>query len=254
MYDNVKTNGRQMPENLIFQQLFDVESSTFTYLLGDRLTKEALLIDPVLENVDRDLKLMSDLGLHLLYVLETHIHADHVTGAGEIRKRTGAKSVLPVNSNADCVDQNIQDHEILRFGNFFLKALATPGHTDASFSYYCEGMVFTGDALLIRGTGRTDFQGGSADQLFESVMSRLFTLPPETEIYPAHDYHGFTSSTIEAEIQHNPRLGNGRSKEEFKEIMAALKLPYPKKIDTALPANLACGNTEIKIHNQKSGK
>jgi glyoxylase-like metal-dependent hydrolase (beta-lactamase superfamily II) len=222
MYDNVKIKGGWMPGNLIFQQLFDAESSTFTYLLGDRSSKEAVLIDPVLENVDRDLKLIGELGLTLIYVLDTHIHADHITGAGEIRRRSGAKSVLPVNSNANCVDQNIQDQGTIQFGKFSIKAISTPRHTDASFSYFCEGMIFTGDALLIRGTGRTDFQGGSADHLFDSVTKRLFTLPPETKVYPAHDYKGFTSSTIEAEIRHNSRLGNGRSKEEFIEIMAAL--------------------------------
>lgn len=245
--------GVRMSGNLIFHQLFDSESSTFTYLLGDKLSKEAVLIDSVLENVDRDLKLVEELGLHLIYVLDTHIHADHITGAGEIRRRTGVKTILPVNSQAPCVDQNIQDHGIIRFGEFTIEALATPGHTDASFSFVCNGMVFTGDTLFIRGTGRTDLQGGSADRLYESITKRLFTLPPETKVFPAHDYKGFTSSTIESEIKFNLRIGNGRTKEEFIKIMSELKLPYPKKINEALPGNLACGNIESNKRIKMSG-
>lgn len=233
-------------KRLIFQQLFEAKSSTYTYLLADPETREAVLIDSVLEAVDRDLKLVEELGLTLKYVLDTHIHADHVTGAGEIRNRLGIKTVVAKNANVPCVDLNLIENDEIKVGPFVVKALETPGHTDASLSFYCEGMVFTGDALLIRGCGRTDFQSGSADQLYESVTKKLFTLPPDTIVYPAHDYKGFTSSTIEAEIKNNPRLGQGKTKEQFKEIMAHLKLDYPKQIDIALPANMACGMTLSK--------
>lgn len=230
-----------MNKNLIFQQLFDSQSSTFTYLLADSLTKDALLIDTVVGNVDRDLKLIEELGLKLVYVLDTHIHADHVTGAGEIRKRLSVKTAVPKKAHVDCADLNLSDLDIITFGNFHLKVLETPGHTDASLSFYCEGMVFSGDALLIRGTGRTDFQSGSASELYDSIHKKLFTLPPTTLVYPGHDYQGFTSSTIEMEIKNNPRVGGGKTKEQFVKIMSELKLAYPKQIDVALPANKACG-------------
>lgn len=233
-----------MPDkNLIFQQLYEAKSSTYTYLLADSKSKEAVLIDSVLETVDRDLKLIEELGLKLKYVLDTHVHADHVTGAGEIRNRLGVKTAVAKNANVPCVDVNLIENDEIKFGSFTIKALETPGHTDASLSFYCEGMIFTGDVLLIRGCGRTDFQSGSSDQLYDSVTKKLFKLPPDTMVYPAHDYHGFTSSTIEAEIKNNPRLGQAKTKEQFKEIMANLNLAYPKQINIALPANMACGVT-----------
>lgn len=230
-----------MSPNLVFQQLFEAESSTFTYLLADKRTREAVLIDSVLETVDRDLNLIKELGLQLKYVLDTHVHADHVTGAGEIRNRLEVKTAVAKNANVPCVDLNLEEDDEIKFGDFTIKVLETPGHTDASLSFYCEGMIFTGDALLIRGCGRTDFQSGSASTLYESVTQKLFTLPPDTIVYPAHDYKGFTSSSIEAEIKNNPRLGQGKTKEQFIEIMANLKLAYPKQIDRAVPANLSCG-------------
>ncbi len=226
---------------LIFQQLFESKSSTYTYLLADSDSKEAILIDSVLETVDRDLQLIQELGLQLKYVLDTHVHADHVTGAGEIRNRLGIKTGAAKNAHVPCVDENLVEGNEIKFGSYIIKTLETPGHTDASLSFYCEEMIFTGDALLIRGCGRTDFQSGSADQLYDSVTKKLFNLPPKTIVYPAHDYKGFTSSTVEAEIKNNPRLGQGKTKEQFKEIMANLKLDYPKQIDVALPANMACG-------------
>lgn len=231
-----------MNDGLIFKQLFETQSSTYTYLLADAQTKDAVLIDPVFETVDRDLKLIKDLGLNLQYVLDTHVHADHVTAAGEIRKRLGTKTVVAKKANISCGDINLVDGDILQFGKFKIHVLETPGHTDASLSYVCENMVFTGDALLIGGCGRTDFQGGSSDVLYESVTEKLFSLPPETIVYPGHDYKGQTSSTILKEQKSNPRLGMGKSKEEFREIMANLKLDYPKKIDVALPANRSCGD------------
>lgn len=230
-----------MSKNLIFQQLFETQSSTYTYLLADAVSKEAILIDTVIETVDRDLKLISELGLNLTYVLDTHIHADHVTGAGEIRKRTGVKTAVPKTANVPCADLNLSDGDELKFGQFTIEVLETPGHTDASLSFRCEDMVFTGDVLLIRGTGRTDFQSGSAEDLYESVHQKLFTLPPETKVYPSHDYKGFTSSTVEMEIRHNPRVGGAKTKEQFVQIMKALKLDLPKKIKESVPANLTCG-------------
>ncbi len=230
-----------MRANLVFHQLFEAESSTYTYLLADAVTKEAVLIDTVIEMVERDLKLIHELGLNLKYVLDTHVHADHVTGAGEIRNRTKVKLAASEKANLSCVDVNLKDNDEIRFGEFIIKVIETPGHTDSSISFYCEGMIFTGDALLIRGCGRTDFQGGSAEKLFHSVVGKLFKLPPETLVYPAHDYKGFTASTIEMEIKHNSRMGGGKTKEEFIKIMENLKLPYPKMIDIAVPANLLCG-------------
>lgn len=233
-----------MRNTMIFQQLFESQSSTYTYLLADANTKEAILIDSVLEMVDRDLKLIEELGLALKYVLDTHVHADHVTGAGEIRNRTGAKTAVAVKANVPCGDLKLKEGDQIQFGEFTVRAIETPGHTDSSLSFYTEGMIFTGDALLIRGCGRTDFQGGSSEKLFESVTGKLFKLPPETLVYPAHDYKGFTSSTIEAEMFHNLRFGKSKTKAQFVNIMANLNLAYPKMIDIALPANQTCGLVE----------
>ena len=234
-----------MKTNLIFQQLFDSASSTYTYLLADAATTEAVLIDTVIENVDRDLKLIDELGLSLKYVLDTHIHADHVTGSGKIRSVREVKTAVPKNANVPCADLNLSEGDQIKFGSFIIHVLETPGHTDASLSFLCEDMVFSGDALLIRGTGRTDFQSGSAANLYDSITKKLFTLPGDSKLYPAHDYKGFTSSTIDAEIKNNPRAGGGRTKEQFIKIMSELKLAYPKKIDEALPANQACGSVGI---------
>lgn len=233
-----------MNQNLIFQQLFDYDTWTYTYLLADAVSKEAVLIDPVFEKVDRDLKLLDELGLNLKYVLDTHIHADHVTGSGKMRTLRGAKTAVPKNAKVPCADLNLSEGDVVDFGPFQIEVLESRGHTDASLSFVCEGMLFSGDALLIRGTGRTDFQSGSASELYDSITKKFFTLPKETKIYPGHDYQGFSFSTIADEIKHNPRVGGGRTKEEFIKIMTDLKLAYPKKIDDALPANQACGNLE----------
>ena len=247
-----------MKEDLIFQQLFESESSTYTYLLADSKSREAVLIDPVLETVDRDLKLVAELGLNLKYVLDTHVHADHVTGAGKIKsKMSGVQIVTPSNANLLCADIPLAGDEEIAFGSFKVKAIETPGHTDASLSYYCEGMVFTGDALLIRGTGRTDFQSGSSEELYNSITEKLFKLPETTKVYPAHDYKGFTSSTIEMEKRHNPRAGGGKTKSEFVKIMSELKLANPKKMDWAIPANQACGTVNYssspEVHPPEQG-
>lgn len=233
-----------MRASSLFYQLFEHESSTYTYLIADPSTKEAALIDPVLETVDRDLKLVEELGLTLKYVLDTHVHADHITGAGEIRARTGAKSAVSEGAHVGCVDISLCDGDDLFLGGLKITAVATPGHTDSCMSFIFDGRVFTGDTLLIRGTGRTDFQQGSSEKLYQSVHEKLFKLPDETQVYPAHDYRGQTVSTIGLEKKFNPRLGAGKSKEEFIKIMSELKLANPKKIHEAVPANLACGKVK----------
>ncbi len=230
-----------MHPDLIFHQFFESESSTYTYLLADRAGGESVLIDPVYETIDRDLNWVRELGLKLVYVLDTHVHADHVTGAGEIRRRTGAKTALSASAGVACADVSLRDGDELAFGRFRVRALETPGHTDGCMSFYCEGRVFTGDALLIRGCGRTDFQQGSAERLYDSVHQKLFALPDETRVCPAHDYKGLTASTIGLEKEFNPRLGSGKTKGEFVRLMSELRLAQPKKIHEALPANMACG-------------
>lgn len=228
-------------DNVLFYQLFEPETSTYTYLIADGKSKEAALIDPVIETVDRDLQLIEELGLKLKYVLDTHVHADHVTGAGEIRNRVGAKSAVSEDAHVACVDIPLQDGQELTLGDKKIKAISTPGHTDSCMSFYFEGMVFTGDSLMIRSAGRTDFQQGSSEKLYDSVHQKLFKLPDETVVYPGHDYRGQTASTIGLEKKFNARLGGGKSKADFQKIMAELKLANPKKIHEAVPANLLCG-------------
>jgi sulfur dioxygenase len=230
-----------MKSEVIFYQLYESVSSTYTYLIADKKTGEAALIDTVLEMVERDLKLVSELGLKLKYVLDTHIHADHITGAGEIRKRVGAKTAVSKNANVDCVDLQLEDGQELSLGASKIKAIATPGHTDTCMTYAFADMLFTGDALLIRGCGRTDFQQGSSDRLFESVRTKLFSYPDDTKVYPGHDYKGQTSTSIGVEKMHNARLKETITKEQFNKIMSELKLDHPKKIKEAVPANMACG-------------
>lgn len=228
---------------MIFRQLFERESSTYTYLLGCEATGRALLIDPVLETVERDLACLQALGLALDLTLETHVHADHVTGAARLRERTGCRIGCPAPAEAEGCDVPIEDGRLLEVGTLRLRAIATPGHTDDSFCYLEEagGRLFTGDTLLIDGCGRTDFQSGDSGALYRSVHQRLFALPEETLVYPGHDYQGRFVSSIAQEKARNPRLGGGRTAEEFAAIMAGLDLPRPKKIDTAVPANRRCG-------------
>nr|BFD67690.1 hypothetical protein HAGR004_27120 [Bdellovibrio sp. HAGR004] len=233
--------GEAMKNDIIFHQLFDSESSTYTYLIADAKSKEAALIDPVLETVDRDLKLIEELGLRLMYVLDTHIHADHITGAGEIRRRTGVQTAVSKDAQVGCVDIPLEDGQELFLGDKKIHVLATPGHTNTCMTYVFEGRAFTGDALLIRGCGRTDFQQGSSEKLYESVTGKLFQLPDQTIVYPGHDYRGMTSSTIGTEKMHNPRLNERISKAQFQQIMSDLKLANPRKIHEAVPANMACG-------------
>lgn len=227
-------------EGLIFRQLFDHDTWTYTYLLADAETHEAVLIDTVREQVPRDLQLLEELGLKLKYVLDTHVHADHVTGAEEIRRATGAMTGVGAAAEVACADLALKEGDEVPFGRFRLKVLATPGHTNGCLSYFLGDRVFTGDALFVRGTGRTDFQQGSPERLYDSIQ-KLFALPPETRVYPGHDYRGMTVSTIGEEKRFNPRAGGGRGKEEFVAIMKSLKLAMPKKIHMAVPANLQCG-------------
>jgi glyoxylase-like metal-dependent hydrolase (beta-lactamase superfamily II) len=227
---------------MLFRQLFDAESSTYTYLIADRQTKEAILVDPVLEQVERDRQLLQELELTLRYCLETHIHADHITGTDKLRAMTGCLGVVPANAHAACADMHFQDGEILHIGVITVKAIATPGHTDSHNAYLVNSdRLLTGDALFIRGCGRTDFQSGDAGTLYDSVTKRLFTLPDAILVYPGHDYRGHTVSTIGEEKRWNPRFV-GRSREEFMQFMGSLNLPDPKKMMEAVPANEQCGN------------
>jgi glyoxylase-like metal-dependent hydrolase (beta-lactamase superfamily II) len=204
-----------MSPKTIFYQLFEHESSTYTYVIADPLTKEAAIIDSVLETVDRDLKLIEELGLKLKYILDTHIHADHITGAGEIRKRTGAKTGVSQEANVECVDIPLKDGQELLLGDKKIKAISTQGHTNSCMSFLFDGKVFTGDALLIRGTGRTDFQQGSSEKLYESVHQKLFKLPDDTQVYPGHDYRGQTSSTILEEKKIQSKIESKQIKRRF---------------------------------------
>lgn len=226
----------------IFRQLFEQESSTYTYLIGDLEDMTCCLIDPVLETVDRDLEVISDLGLELTHMFNTHCHADHITGTGTIKEKLlNAKSVIARASTARA-DIHIEDKEIVTVSkNIQIEVRATPGHTDGCVTYVFDDCAFTGDALLIRGCGRTDFQGGSSAKLYESVHGQIFTLPDFTKVFPAHDYKGRMMSTVGEEKACNPRLGSGKTKEEFIQIMENLNLAYPKKIDVSLPRNLMCG-------------
>jgi sulfur dioxygenase len=226
---------------VIFHQLFEPETSTFTYLLADPDTHEALLIDPVLEEVERYVALLAELGLTLLYTVETHVHADHVTAGGALRERLGSRSVVHADGGAACADRLVRDGDVVAVGSVRLEVRETPGHTDGCVSYVMGDRVFTGDALLIGGCGRTDFQGGDAGKLYDSLHRQIFSLPPETLVYPGHDYKGRTVSTVGEELANNARLGAGRTRAAFVELMADLKLAYPKQIDRAVPANLACG-------------
>ena len=223
------------------RQLFDAETSTYTYLLWDRGSGEAALIDTVDRQVDRDLQLVKELGLNLKYTLETHIHADHITGSGMIRQRLGTQAVVHSNSGSGCADILVTDGDVIGLGNQQILVLETPGHTNTCVTYQVDGMIFTGDALLIRGCGRTDFQSGDPGTLYDSIHQKLFSLPHDTIIYPGHDYQGFEKSTISEERVHNPRLGNNRPRQAFIKIMNELDLNPPKNIAEAVPGNLECG-------------
>jgi len=229
---------------MIFRQLFDQDTWTYTYILADEETREGIIIDPVLEQVDRDLRFILELGIRLKYTIETHTHADHITSAAKIAQASGAQTVVGIRAGVECADIYLDEGDSLWFGRHEVKALATPGHTDGCTSYLVGDQVFTGDALFIRGTGRTDFQQGSPERLYDSIIQKIFTLAPNTKIYPGHDYRGATVSTVEEEMKFNPRIKTGVTKEKFVEIMRELKLADPKKIHEAVPANRKCGRVE----------
>ncbi len=231
---------------MIFRQLFDQVSSTYTYLLADEGTHEAVIIDAVFEQHARDAALVRELDLKLLYAVDTHCHADHVTGAWLMKTAFGSQVTLAREYGASNVDVSLIDGDAIRFGSHGLEVRATPGHTSGCVSLVTvdRGRVFTGDALLVRGAGRTDFQHGSAERLFHSIRERLFVLPDECAVYPAHDYEGRTSSTIGEERRYNPRIGGGAREEDFVGYMRNLGLPHPKQIAVALPANMRSGRPE----------
>ncbi|MDJ0681312.1 MAG: MBL fold metallo-hydrolase [Xenococcaceae cyanobacterium MO_167.B52] len=225
---------------MIFRQLFDRESSTYTYLIDDPETQEAILVDPVIEQLSRDIQLLKELSLTLKFCLETHIHADHITATGKLREITGCQGIVPNNADIECADIFIKDGEIINLGKITIKAIETNGHTDSHMSYLVnDSLVLTGDALFIRGCGRTDFQSGNPGTLYDSVTQKLFTLPDKTLVYPAHDYKGHTVSTIGEEKQWNPRFKKDRP--SFIQFMNSLNLPHPKKMMEAVPANQKCG-------------
>ena len=226
---------------MIFRQLYEPLSSTYTYLLGDEVTGQAILIDPVIATMDRDLAEVQRLGLKLSYTVDTHIHADHITAALEMKRAVGSSIAMPAYDQLPCADVYLEEGNAFQVGRITLRPLHTPGHTDGHLAYLMNDRVFTGDALLIEGCGRTDFQNGDADALFKSVREKLFSLPDETLVYPAHDYKERFVSSIAQEKRRNPRLGCDKTLQEFKVIMAGLNLPYPKFIDYAVPGNRACG-------------
>tara|TARA_B100001250_G_scaffold380096_1_gene371268 strand:+ start:59 stop:763 length:705 start_codon:yes stop_codon:yes gene_type:complete len=222
---------------MIFEQLFDNKSSTYTYIIATDKGREALIIDPVIEDTNKYLEILENLKLKLVKVIDTHIHADHITGMNELNKRTNCIRIMGEKSKSEVIDLKIKDDEKINIENIELRAIYTPGHTDCSYSYLMKDRVFTGDTLLINGTGRTDFQNGSSYDAFDSLFNKLLKLPEKTLVYPAHDYNGKKSSTIEAEKNNNPRL-QVSSKEEYAEIMDNLNLSNPKMMDVAVPANL----------------
>lgn len=231
---------------MIFEQFFEPVSSTFTYLLACEKTRQAVLIDPVESETAGYLAALSERRLSLVYTLETHVHADHVTAADTLRKRLGSKSVVHRDAGAQCGDLLVTDGIHIAVGSLDIEVRYTPGHTNGCVSYYVGDRIFTGDALLIDGCGRTDFQQGDAGQLYDSIHNKIFTLPDDTLVYPGHDYRGNTVSTVGYEKRENQRLGRAISRDAFIALMNNLKLAYPKQIDVALPANQACGNTALK--------
>lgn len=228
---------------MIFRQLYDHASSTYTYLLAERMGGEALLIDPVLENTGQYLQLISELELKLVLAVDTHIHADHVTALGSLRNSTGCASAMGEMSQSECVSVSFHEGEKLHVDNLRLDILYTPGHTSDSYSFVMPDRVFTGDTLLIRGTGRTDFQNGDAAAQYDSLFNKLLKLPEQTLVYPAHDYQGRTVSSIREEKHHNPRLLL-KDKQAYIDHMNSLKLDNPKLMDIAVPANMQCGLTK----------
>jgi sulfur dioxygenase len=238
---------------MIFRQLFEPLSCTYTYLLGCEDTGQALLIDPVIVAVERDLTEIGRLNLRLAWTIDTHIHADHITAARTLRDRCGSRIAAPAYEHLPCVDLGIEEGKPFELGSIRLHPLHTPGHTAGHFACRLGDRVFTGDALLIDGCGRTDFQNGDSDVLYRSVMEKLFTLPDECLVYPAHDYTGRRVSSIGQEKQRNPRINQNRTPQQFRDIMASLDLPYPKFIDYAVPGNRQCGTCPEHLPEKLQG-
>lgn len=225
---------------MLFRQLYDLDTGTYTYLLAARPGGEAVIIDPVLEQINAYLQLLRELDVRLVKAIDTHTHADHVTAMGQLRDTTGCVTIMGEQTKAECVSLRVKDGENITVDGLTLQALYTPGHTDESYSFLMDDRVFTGDTLLIRGTGRTDFQNGDARAQYDSLFNKLLKLSEDTLVYPGHDYKGWTVSTIGEERRYNPRL-QVSSVEAYVNIMNNLKLPNPKYMDVAVPANLACG-------------
>jgi len=232
---------------LVFRQLFDPQSSTYTYLLGDRPSGQAVLIDPVFEQVRRDVALVGELGLKLVATLETHVHADHVTGAWLLKQRTGSRIMLATASGAADADRYLSQDDVVAFGGRRLMVRPTPGHTNGCLTYVLDdrSMAFTGDCLMIRGAGRTDFQGGDAAAMYRSIHEQIFTLPDDCLLYPSHDYRGLTVTSVGEERRFNPRIGGEIGIGDFTGYMKNLGLAHPKLMDVAVPANLRCGQPQL---------
>ena len=228
-------------EKLNISQLIDNETCTYTYVLWDKSTLDAIIIDPVIEQVSRDLDYIKKLKLNLKYVLETHIHADHITGASEIRNQNNVKICYGSKTGVKGADILLDNDDVINFGSFVVKAIHTPGHTNGCISYYVDGNMFTGDTLFIEGTGRTDFQGGSSRNTYNSIRNKIFTYPTDTVIYPGHNYKGLTSSTIEYERKYNPNVGDNIKIDDYILREKNMNRPYPKRFDIAVPANMFCG-------------
>ena len=222
---------------MIFEQLFDTKSSTYTYIISSGKGREALIIDPVIENTENYINILKNLDLKLVKVIDTHIHADHISGLNELNKRTKCSKIMGEKSSSEVLDIRVKDNEKIKIENIELISMHTPGHTDCSYSFLMNDRVFTGDALLINGTGRTDFQNGNSHDAYDSLFNKLLKLPEKTLVYPAHDYNNNKYSTIENEKKTNPRLQVG-SAEEFAEMMNNLNLEFPEMIDIAVPANV----------------
>jgi len=208
---------------MIFYQLIEAKTSSYTYLLADEISREAVLIDSVLECIERDYQLLTEMGLALKYVIDTHLHADHITASSELRKRTGAKICISAKANLSCVDVALNDGDELHFGSYSLLAIETPGHCDSCMSFAVNGMLFTGDLLLVRGTGRTDLPQGNPEKMYQSIHEKIFSLAGATKIYPAHDFHGFTYSTVELEKKFNPRIRGNTTLAQFQKTMSELQ-------------------------------
>lgn len=230
----------------MFKQLFDSASSTYTYLIVDEDSREAVLIDPVSGHIDTYIQLISELNAQLKYSIETHVHADHITASGQLREKLAVQTGVSALCGAASADMQLKENDILVLGKQQIKVIATPGHTAGSVSYLWQDRVFTGDALLINGCGRTDFQGGDAGILYDSITQKIFSLPDETLVYPAHDYHGKRVSCVGQEKNINPRLAH-QTREQFMQMMNALDLPKPIMMDIAVPLNRKCGVTEETI-------